>query len=74
LYDLNAQKVQISRDVIVNENEAWNWDNLSEIRNVNSHIFTESYQSEDSDEDTKETDNVIENETDNVTEKKEFNL
>lgn len=62
LYDPKTQKVQISRDVIVNENETQNWENIYEIRNVNSHISAESDQSEDLDEDIDETDNVIENE------------
>jgi len=40
LYDPISKKVQVSRDVIVYENEAWKWETNTEIRNVNSHIFT----------------------------------
>jgi len=61
LYDPTTKKVHISKDVIVDENEAWNWETTTEIRNVNSHIFTESDQSEASDEDMEE----VENETGN---------
>jgi len=67
LYDPKVQKVQISRDVLVNENEAWNWETTTEIRNVNSHIFTKSDQSEASDEDMEETENVVKNEDDQAT-------
>ena len=39
LYDPITNKVHISRDVIVDENETWNWETAIEIRNVNSHII-----------------------------------
>ncbi|MCH85421.1 retrovirus-related Pol polyprotein from transposon TNT 1-94, partial [Trifolium medium] len=55
LYDPKTPKVQISRDVIVNETEAWNLESIFEIRNVNSQIFTESDQSKDSEDNVEET-------------------
>ncbi len=60
LYDPISKKVHISRDVIVDENEAWKWEINTEIKNVNSHIFTESDQSEASDEDMEVAQNDIE--------------
>jgi len=58
-------------DVIVDENEAWNWETTTKIRNVNSHIFIESDQSEASDEDMEEieieTENVVGNDDDQAT-------
>jgi hypothetical protein len=65
LYDPTTKKVRISRDVIVDENEAWNSETTTEIRNVNSHIFTESNQSEAFDEDMEEAENEIENVVEN---------
>jgi hypothetical protein len=61
LYDPISKKVHISRDVIVDENETWKWETNTEIKNVNSHIFTESDQSEESDEDMEEIQNGTEN-------------
>jgi len=46
--------------VIVNEYEEWSWESIYEIRNVNYYIFTEYDQSEDSDDNVEETNNVIE--------------
>jgi len=60
MYDPISKKVHICRDVIVDEHEAWKWETNTEIKNANSHIFTESDQSEASDEDMEVIQNDIE--------------
>jgi len=47
-------------DVIVDEHEAWKWETNTEIKNVNSHIFTELDQIEACDEDMEVIQNDIE--------------
>jgi transposase InsO family protein len=60
LYDPVTNKVHISRDVIVNENEQWKWDNETTYSSEKSYIFPES--SDESENEVAGDDLVNENE------------